>query len=170
MDARKLIDPTQWPQRKLPKLFQRLRHPYRLVFIDDSNLTEVASFRLTKRSVWAVVSMIAILTIGLTVAVLVFSPLKYYIPGYGSGKLRGRVLQLQQASDSLADVLTAQDEQLQRIQAAITGKDALTPDTTPLAPRAIEQAQQEGPLPTAQAVQAVAVPTRPQNTRRSRRR
>jgi hypothetical protein len=168
MDARKLIDPTQWPRPKLPKLFKRVNDPYRLVFIDDATLEEVASFRLTKKRVWAAISFVFILTIVVTVCILLFSPLKYYIPGYGNGQTRGQVLRLQQTVDSLGDLITAQQRQAERIELAIAGPKPIVPDTTPLSSKEIERAQSEGTLPSAEAVQAAALP--PQPARRGRRR
>ena len=168
MDARKLIDPTQWPRPKLPQLFKRINDPYRLVFIDDATLTEVASFKLTKKRVWAAVSAIFIFTIVITVCILLFSPLKYYIPGYGNGQTRGQVLNLQQTVDSLGDLLTAQQKQAERIEQAIAGPKPIVPDTTPLSSNEIERAQRESTLPSAEAVQAAALP--PQPARRARRR
>lgn len=151
-------------QRQMPKPFKRLRHPYRLVFIDDANMSELASFRLTKQTVWAGATLLFVITIVVTVLILVFSPLKYYIPGYGSGKVRNQVLQLQSNADSLSDVVALQDRQLLRLQNLITGavEKPLQLDTTLLTEKAIEQAQisNAGPLPTAEAVEAIATPRR----------
>ncbi len=148
----------------MPKPFKRLKHPYRLVFIDDANMSEVASFRLTKQTVWAGATLLFVITIVVTVLILVFSPLKYYIPGYGSGQVRSRVLALQSDADSLSDVVALQERQLLRLQNLITGaaEKPLNLDTTMLTPKAIEQVQMSnaGPIPTAEAVEAVATPKR----------
>ena len=151
-------------RRQMPRPFKRLRHPYRLVFIDDANMSELASFRLTKNGVWASATLLFVLTIVVTVLILVFSPLKYYIPGYGSGRVRTQVLKLQSAADSLSDLVALQNRQLIRMQDLITGAvdKPLKLDTTMLTEKAIEQAQisNAGPLPTAEAVEALATPKR----------
>ena len=127
-------------------------------------MSEVASFRLTKQTVWAGATLLFVITIVVTVLILVFSPLKYYIPGYGSGQVRSRVLALQSDADSLSDVVALQERQLLRLQNLITGaaEKPLNLDTTMLTPKAIEQVQMSnaGPIPTAEAVEAVATPKR----------
>ena len=66
--------------------FQRLRNRYRLVVMNDDTYEEVVTFRLSRMSVYIMLSTIFVLLVGLTVALIVFTPLKYYIPGYGVGK------------------------------------------------------------------------------------
>jgi hypothetical protein len=127
-------------------------------------MSELASVRLTKQTVWAGATLLFVITIVVTVLILVFSPLKYYIPGYGSGRVRSQVLHLQSNADSLADVVTLQGRQLKRLQDLITGAadKPLKLDTTLLSEKIIEQVQisNNGPLPTAEAVEAVAAPKR----------
>ncbi len=151
-------------RRQMPRPFKRLRHPYRLVFIDDADRRELASFRLTKNGVWASATLLFVITIVVTVLILVFSPLKYYIPGYGSGRVRSQVLQLQSSTDSLSDLVALQSRQLLRLQEVITGtaEKPLILDTALMTESAMEQAQisNAGPLPTAEAVEAAAAPTR----------
>ena len=60
---------------------QRLRNRYRLVVMNDDTYEEVVTFRLSRMSVYIVLSTIFVLLTGLTVALIVFTPLKYYIPG-----------------------------------------------------------------------------------------
>jgi len=61
--------------------FQRLRNRYRLVVMNDDTYEEVATSKLSRLSVYIMLSTIFVLLVGLTVALIVFTPLKYYIPG-----------------------------------------------------------------------------------------
>jgi hypothetical protein len=61
--------------------FQRLRNRYRLVVMNDDTYEEVVTFKLSRISVYIMLSTIFVLLVGLTVALIVFTPLKYYIPG-----------------------------------------------------------------------------------------
>ena len=61
--------------------FQRLRNRYRLVVMNDDTYEEVVTFKLSRLSVYIMLSTIFVLLVGLTVALIVFTPLKYYIPG-----------------------------------------------------------------------------------------
>jgi hypothetical protein len=60
---------------------KRLRNRYRLVVMNDDTYEEVATFKLSRLSVYIMLSTIFVLLVGLTVALIVFTPLKYYIPG-----------------------------------------------------------------------------------------
>ncbi len=96
---------------KRPRPFKNLNAPYRMVFINEDSLEEVASFHLTKRSVWTLFSSLFIITILVTVCILLFTPLKYYIPGYGSNVARTQVIRLKQSVDSLSDLVLLQQKQ-----------------------------------------------------------
>ena len=60
---------------------KRLRNRYRLVVMNDDTYEEVVTFKLSKLSVYMMLSTVFVLLVGLTVALIVFTPLKYYIPG-----------------------------------------------------------------------------------------
>jgi hypothetical protein len=60
---------------------KRLRNRYRLVVMNDDTYEEVVTFKLSRLSVYVMLSTIFVLLVGLTVALIVFTPLKYYIPG-----------------------------------------------------------------------------------------
>lgn len=63
---------------------KRLRNRYRLVVMNDDTYEEVVTFKLSRLSVYIMLSTIFVLLVGLTVALIVFTPLKYYIPGASS--------------------------------------------------------------------------------------
>ena len=60
---------------------KRLRNRYRLVVMNDDTYEEVVTFKLSRLSVYIMLSTIFVLLVGLTVALIVFTPLKYHIPG-----------------------------------------------------------------------------------------
>src|SRR5687768_10578426 len=66
---------------------KRLRNRYRLVVINDDPYEEVVTFKLSRLSVYIMLSTIFVLLVGLTVALIVFTPLKYYIPGFNDAKV-----------------------------------------------------------------------------------
>lgn len=61
--------------------FKRLRNRYRLVVMNDDTYEEVVTFKLSRMSVYIMLSTIFVVLVGLTVALIIFTPLKYYIPG-----------------------------------------------------------------------------------------
>ena len=54
--------------------------------MNDDTYEEVVTFKLTRLSVYIGMSTIFVLMVGFTIALLAFTPLKYYIPGYGSAQ------------------------------------------------------------------------------------
>jgi hypothetical protein len=125
---------------KPPRPFKNLNAPYRMVFINENSLEEVASFHLTKKSLYTLFSTIFLITILATVAVLVLTPLKYYIPGYGSNSVRAQALKLERQVDSLTELVAANSRHAERIQKIIAGKDFQERDTAMLKPELIRSA------------------------------
>ncbi|HEX8279410.1 MAG TPA: hypothetical protein VF540_11975, partial [Segetibacter sp.] len=62
----------------------QLRNRYRLVIMNDDTYEEVVTFKLSRLSVYVMLSSIFVILVTLTVASIVFTPLKEYLPGYGS--------------------------------------------------------------------------------------
>jgi hypothetical protein len=83
---------------------KRLRNRYRLVVMNDDTYEEVVTFKLSRMSVYVMLSTIFVVLVGLTVALIVFTPLKYYIPGAGSNyKSIMELKQLKYTIDQLRD-------------------------------------------------------------------
>ena len=111
---------------------KKLNTHYRLVFIDDESLEEVASFRLTLRKLYVLFSVVFVVVVTITVCLLLVTPLKYYIPGYGNNKTNIQMLRLKKNVDSLSDLVAAQQEYEANIRNVISGKYDGQPDTTKL--------------------------------------
>ena len=67
---------------------KRLRNRYRLVVMNEDTYEEVVKFKLNRLSVYIALSTLFVLLVGLTVALIVFTPLKYYLPGVGYGNAK----------------------------------------------------------------------------------
>src|ERR1700741_3089921 len=80
---------------------KRLRNRYRLVVMNDDTYEEVVTFKLSRLSVYIGLSTIFVVLIGLTVALIVFTPLKYYIPGYDDPKMGREYKRMKYTVDSL---------------------------------------------------------------------
>lgn len=117
---------------KRPTLFKRINAPYRVVFIDDESLEEVATFSLTKSRIYVVFSTLFVLIVIITVAILLFTPLKYYIPGYGSGQTHRQVIILKKTVDSLSDMVSTQHMYMENIRNVLMGDYNGPLDTTML--------------------------------------
>ncbi len=112
---------------------QRLRNRYRLVVMNDDTYEEVVTVRLSRLSVYITLCTIFVVLVGLTVALLVFTPLRYYVPGYGSGSDRRELITLKLQVDSLEQQMKYRDKYLENIQNVLRGATATVPlDTTQL--------------------------------------
>src|SRR6476620_1579876 len=81
---------------------KRLRNRYRLVVMNDDTYEEVVTFKLSRLSVYIGLSTIFVVLVGLTVALIVFTPLRYYIPGYDDLKIGREYRQMKYKVDEMA--------------------------------------------------------------------
>src|SRR5690349_25125207 len=88
---------------------KRLRNRYRLVVMNDDTYEEVVTFKLSRLSVYVTLSTIIVGLVGLTVALIVFTPLKYYIPGYDDLKVRREYRQMKIRVDEMENQVQHQD-------------------------------------------------------------
>lgn len=108
---------------------KRLRNRYRLLVMNDDTFEEVVTFRLSRLSVYIVLSSIFVLMVGFTVALLVLTPLKYYIPGYGKTESRSELQMLQIRTDSLEQALEYKSRYMDDLQKVLSGNTPVKRDT-----------------------------------------
>ncbi|MFM7838831.1 MAG: hypothetical protein ACKO6K_04640 [Chitinophagaceae bacterium] len=112
---------------------KRLRNRYRLVIMNDDTYEEVVTFKLTRLSVYVMMSSIFVLLTSLTVALIVFTPLKLYIPGYGEAIVTKELRQLKLRTDSLETAMKYKDQYLLNMKSVLQGDASVKLDTTMLA-------------------------------------
>ena len=112
--------------------FKRLRNRYRLVVMNDDTYEEVVTFKLSRLSVYIGMSTIFVLLTGLTVALIVFTPLKMYIPGYGSASATRELRLLKIKTDSLEQSMQYREQYLKSIKGVLQGDTSVQMDTTAL--------------------------------------
>ena len=112
---------------------KRLRNRYRLVVMNDDTYEEVVTFKLSRFSVYVMLSSIFVLLVGLTVALIVFTPVKYYIPGYGSARMGREYRQLKYITDSLDKQLSLQTQYINSLKKVFSGDTEIKLDTTQIA-------------------------------------
>lgn len=100
---------------------KKLSTQYRIVFIDDSSLEEVASYKLTMRKLYILLSTLFVVVSFITIVLILYTPLKYYVPGYAGGSNRSQIIRLKQTVDSLSDRVAAQEMYEQSIRDVISG-------------------------------------------------
>lgn len=110
---------------------QRLRNRYRLVVMNDDTYEEVVTFKLSRLSVYIMLSTIFVLLVGLTVALIVFTPLKYYIPGASTDyKSATEMRKLQYEVDDAGKQVTINDQYIDGLmKGPLRGGSTVTLDT-----------------------------------------
>ena len=111
---------------------KRLQNRYRLVVMNDDTYEEVVTFKLSRLSVYITLSTIFVLLTGLTVALIVFTPLRLYIPGYGDINATKELRELKIRTDSLEQAVKFKDQYLDNIKSVLQGDGTVKLDTTEL--------------------------------------
>jgi hypothetical protein len=73
-----------------------------------------------------------VLLTGLTVALIVFTPMKMYIPGYGDASSSKALKELKIRTDSLEQAMQYKDKYLASVKSVLLGDPAVKLDTMPL--------------------------------------
>jgi hypothetical protein len=108
---------------------KRLRNRYRLVVMNDDTYEEVVTFKLSRLSVYIMLCSIFVLLVGLTVALMVFTDLKYYLPGNDEVKIGREYRQLKYRTDSLEKQVVLNANYIENIKKVLNGQTTLALDT-----------------------------------------
>ncbi len=111
---------------------KRLQNKYRLVVMNDDTYEEVITFKLSRLSVYIGFSTILVLMIAFTLGLIAFTPIKYYIPGYGTRQSKADLQMLKIRTDSLEKAIQYKDQYLESLKKVLTGTTPTQKDTVPL--------------------------------------
>jgi hypothetical protein len=154
---------------KQPKVFRKVNTVYRAVLIDEESLEEVASYRLTLGRLYTVISMIFVLVVVVTVSIMLLTPMKYYIPGYGSDVQRLQVIKLKRNVDSLADMVAAQHQYEDNLRKVIAGEIGQERDTAMLNLKLVKDEAMKTMLPKAEEIKKDAIESIKQDNRKKKK-
>ena len=93
----------------------------RLIILNEDTFEEIFSLKLTLMNVFVVATLGAILIITVTTFIIAFTPLREYIPGYPSSKLKKEATELALKSDSLAFAIKKNELYLESIKKVLNG-------------------------------------------------
>lgn len=103
------------------KFKKRLLHKYRLLILNEDTFEERVSFKLTRLNVFIIVGFSIIILIALTTFLIAYTPLREYIPGYSSVKLKRQATELMFETDSLKRQLDINQQYYASIKKVLTG-------------------------------------------------
>jgi hypothetical protein len=110
-------------EKRLKKqlLKKKLFAKNRLVILNEDTFEEIFSLKLTLMNVFVFASLGAILIIFVTTFIIAFTPLREYIPGYTSTKLKKDATELALKSDSLEFAIKKNELYLESIKKVLNG-------------------------------------------------
>lgn len=137
---------------KRQRLKKQLFTKNRLVILNEESFEEIFSLKLNLMNVFVVVTISAILIISITTYIIAFTPLREFIPGYASNKLKKDATILAVKSDSLALEVKKNELYIQSIKKILTGdleyakfnKDSiLNPETVDISKDKLNPSEEE---------------------------
>ena len=93
----------------------------RLVILNEDSFEEIFSLKLTLMNVFVVATVGAVLIITMTTFIIAFTPLREFIPGYASDKLKRDATELALKSDSLTNAVKKNEAYIASIKKVLTG-------------------------------------------------
>ena len=106
---------------KEKKFTKKLLHKYRLVILNEDTFEERFAIKLTRLNVFILTSLSAISLVFFTILLIAFTPLREYIPGYSSTKLKKEATLLNYKTDSLVNELELNKRYYASIRKVLTG-------------------------------------------------
>ncbi|MCK6648368.1 MAG: M23 family metallopeptidase [Bacteroidia bacterium] len=122
--------------------FQRIKHRYRIVIMNDDTFEENFSLRLTPLGFFILLGSITIVMTLLVTSIIAFTPLREYIPGYADVTMRRELVKLSLKSDSLELSLFERTAFMENITNVLKGN--IKPDSTQNQPTS---GKKQGELP-----------------------
>lgn len=110
---------------------KRIRNFYRLIIINEDTFEEVVAFKLNRWLVYITMSILFLVLVGMSIGLIAFTPLKYYIPGYGIAGKAKEYETLKVRADSIEHALDIKQQYINEIEKVLKG-DMLPLDTTTL--------------------------------------
>ena len=104
------------------KLQKKLLNKYRLVVLNEDTFEERFAVKLTQLNVFFLSSLAAIILVTLTTLLIVFTPLREYIPGYSSTALQKQALELDSKTDSLLKSINMNDAYINSLKSVLRGE------------------------------------------------
>ena len=93
----------------------KIKTRYRFVILNHETFQELFSLSLSSLNVWVSLSTIAIALIFITASAIIYTPLKYFIPGFGDYNHKSQIIGLSFRMDSLESNLVARRKMLDNL-------------------------------------------------------
>jgi len=138
-------------KEKSREWLERLRNTYRLVVMNDETFQEVGSYKLSLLNVYVFLSTIVVVVALAVGALIFFTPVKRYVPGYGSLSDDRALSKLNKEVNALEKELSAMRTYTNSVQRMLAG-DVQTEADVPKPQTVAVQKEEAGSPPEIPAV------------------
>jgi hypothetical protein len=114
------------------KLIHKLKSKFRLVIINDGTFEEKFSYSLTPMNVFIGFSSFLVFFAVIIITLIIFTPVREYIPGYTDPDIKRDVAKLIYQTDSLQQALNEKDAYYKNILNIMNDDNVDTRDTVKL--------------------------------------
>jgi murein DD-endopeptidase MepM/ murein hydrolase activator NlpD len=112
--------------RKEQSFLQKLKNNYRLVIMNHETFEELGSYKLSLLNVYVTICVSVVLLTILVGSLIVFTPLRTYVPGYGDASKQKELMRLNQELDDLQKLVNAQQIYNDNIRRILVGEEIQT--------------------------------------------
>ena len=110
---------------KFKKKSTRKKDPknYRLVIQEEKTYEEKFSLKLSRSNVFLIGTFISLIIVSITTVIIFFTPVREYIPGYDTTKMRVQAINNLEKLDSLINQLSTNENYLESVFKTINGEE-----------------------------------------------
>ena len=110
-------------EKKIKKLKKQVSKSYRLAVMEEDSYQEKFALSLSKRNIFLITSSVALIIILITTLLIFYTPIREYIPGYDTSKLRIQAVENLEKLDSLMISLKQNEQFVQAFSRTLLGEE-----------------------------------------------
>ena len=110
-------------QGKIKKQKKQSNNNYRLAVVEENSYQEKFALSLSKRNIFLISSSVTFIIILITALLIFYTPIREYIPGYDTTKLRIQAVQNLEKLDSIMNSLEKNEQFIQAFSRTINGEE-----------------------------------------------
>jgi len=110
-------------QGKIKKQKKQANKNYRLAVVEEDSYQEKFALSLSKRNIFLISFSVAFIIILITTLLIFYTPIREYIPGYDTTKLRVQAVQNLEKLDSIMNSLEKNEQFIQAFSRTINGEE-----------------------------------------------
>ena len=110
-------------EKKIKKLKKQISKSYRLAVMEEDSYQEKFALSLSKRNIFLITSSVAFIIILITTLLIFYTPIREYIPGYDTSKLRIQAVENLEKLDSLMISLKQNEQFVEAFSRTLLGEE-----------------------------------------------